>query len=62
MENNTAGLSQFKLYTLTELEEVLGLSHKTLQRCVTDGRLQAKKICGKWRVTEEGVKNFLNAN
>lgn len=47
-------------YTLTELESILGVSHRTLLQYVKDGKLPAKKIGGKWRVTAENLEKFVN--
>jgi len=47
-------------YTLTELETILGVTHRTLLQYVKDGRLPAKKIAGKWRVTAENLEKFVN--
>lgn len=47
-------------YTLTELESILGVTHRTLLQYVKDGRLPAKKIGGKWRVTAENLEKFVN--
>ena len=48
------------LYTLTELERVLGVTHRTLQSYIKDGRLKGVKIGGKWKVSEENLKKFIN--
>ncbi len=53
-------LSNFRVYTLTELEPVLGVTHRTLLQYVKDGKLQAVKIGGKWKVSEENLKKFIN--
>ena len=60
-ENNSrsAELDEFKLYTLTELEGVLGVSHRTLLTYVKQGRLKAVKAGGKWKVTKEQLKAFV---
>ena len=60
-ENNSrsAELDEFKLYTLTELESVLGVSHRTLLTYVKQGRLKAVKAGGKWKVTKEQLKAFI---
>ena len=55
-----AGLEAFKLYTLTELETILGVTHRTLLNYVKDGRFKAVKIGGKWKVSEENLKAFIN--
>ena len=63
-ENNSrsAELDEFKLYTLTELEGVLGVSHRTLLTYVKQGRLKAVKAGGKWKVTKEQLKAFVDGS
>lgn len=58
--NKEETLQSIKLYTLTELEEVLGVTHRTLLTYVKDGKLKAVKIGGKWKVTEENLRAFIN--
>ena len=53
-------LDELTLYTLTELESVLGVTHRTLQSYIKDGRLKGVKIGGKWKVSEENLKKFIN--
>ena len=53
-------LDKLTLYTLTELESVLGVTHRTLQSYIKDGRLKGVKIGGKWKVSEENLKKFIN--
>lgn len=48
-----------KLYTLTEAQNVLGVSHRTMLRYVYDNKLQAKKIGGRWKVSEEELRRFV---
>lgn len=60
MMNKEETLQSIKLYTLTELEEVLGVTHRTLLSYVKDGKLKAVKIGGKWKVTEENLRAFIN--
>jgi excisionase family DNA binding protein len=52
-------LVKYKLYTLTELEPILGLTHVTLLNYVNSGKLKAVKIGGKWRVSEQALKNLI---
>lgn len=54
-------LEQYKLYTLAELEPVLGVTHRTLLTYVYDGKLRAKIIGGKYRVTEDALRDFISA-
>ena len=42
-EANAAKLDTIRLYTLTELEPILGVTHRTLQSYIKDGRLRALK-------------------
>lgn len=57
--NRAAELDEFKLYTLTELETVLGVTHRTLQTYVKAGKLKAVKAGGKWKVTKAQLKEFI---
>lgn len=53
-------LREYRTYTLTELEPIIGVSHITLLRWVNSGKLKATKIGSKWRVTEATLKAFVN--
>lgn len=55
-----AKLDSYTVYTLTELEPVLGVTHRTLLQYVKDGKLKAVKIGGKWKVSEDNLKRFIN--
>ena len=61
--NNTEklqSLDTFRLYTLTEVEPILGVSHRTLLDYVRKGKIKAVKIGGKWKVSEENLRAFIN--
>ena len=61
--NNTEklqSLDTFRLYTLTEVEPILGVSHRTLLDYVRKGKIKAVKIGGKWKVSAENLKAFIN--
>lgn len=60
IENNAAKLADIQLYTLTELEPILGVTHRTLQSYIKDGRLKGVKIGGKWKVSGEVLRKFIN--
>lgn len=49
-----------KTYTLEELEEILGVTYRTLLSYLRTGKLKGVKIGRKWHVSEENLKNFLN--
>jgi len=59
IETNAARLSGLTLYSLTELESILGVTHRTLQNYIKLGRLKGVKIGGKWKVTEDNLKKFI---
>lgn len=59
-EQNAIELSKIKLYNLTELEPVIGVTHRTLVNYVKSGRLKGTKIGGQWKVTEDNLRKFLN--
>lgn len=56
----SAELDTMKLYTLTEIEPILGVSHRTLLTYVKEGRLEAVKIGGKWKVSKDQLESFIN--
>jgi len=51
-----AALAGYRLYSLGDAEQVLGISHRTIQNYITDGSIKATKIGGRWRITEEELK------
>ena len=55
-----AELEALKVYTLTEIEGTLGVTHRTLLNYIKSGRLKAVKIGGKYKVTGENLRKFLN--
>lgn len=62
LTNRTEALKPLKLYTLTEIEPVLGVSHRTLQEWVKLKKLDCVKVGGKWKITEENLRKFLEGN
>lgn len=58
--DRTAHLQNLNVYTLTELEPILGVTHRTLLTYVKSGKLKAVKIGGKYKVSEENLKKFIN--
>jgi len=59
-ESRLDKLNDIRLYTLAEIEDVLGVTHRTLQTYVADGRLKGVKIGGKWKITEENLMRFIH--
>ena len=57
---NEKPLQKIRMYTLKEIVEISGVSYRTLQNYVKDGKIKAAKIGNKWRVTEDNLRAFLN--
>lgn len=55
-----ADLEGLKVYSLTEIEPILGVTHRTLLTYIKDGRLKGVKIGGKWKVSGENLRKFIN--
>lgn len=55
-----AELEEMKVYNLTEIEPILGVTHRTLLTYIKDGRLKSVKIGGKWKVSGENLRKFIN--
>lgn len=53
-------LENFRVYTLSELEPILGVTHRTLLRYITDGKLKGVKIGGRWKVSQDNLRAFIN--
>lgn len=58
LEGRSADLADLKLYTLKEIAPVLGLSYRTLQAMVSDGRLQGVKIGNRWKVSRKALEEY----
>lgn len=52
-------VEDIKLYTLDEVMDFLHTTRRTLYRYIKDGKLKAVKIGGRWKVTDEALKAFL---
>jgi len=61
-EANAKKLDSIRLYTLSELEPILGVTHRTLQTYIKDGRLKGVKIGGKWKISEEVLRKFIDGD
>ena len=59
---NIKHLEQIRLYTLSELEVILQVTHRTLLTYIKNGKLKGVKIGGKWRISEENLQRFINGD
>lgn len=48
-----------KLYTLQEAAEILKVTHRSIHRYMKDGRLESRKVGGRWRITQGAIENFI---
>lgn len=58
--SRTEKLEALKVYSLTEIEPILGVTHRTLLTYISTGKLKGVKIGGKWKVSEDNLKKFIN--
>lgn len=49
-----------KFYDIKETAEILGVSTRTVQTYITDGKIKAQKIGNKWKIKEEDLKKYLD--
>ena len=52
-------VEDIKLYTLDEVMDFLHTTRRTLYRYIKDGKFKAVKVGGRWKVTDEALKEFL---
>ena len=50
-----------KVYDIKELSEMLKMNIRTLQRYVREGKLKVSKVGRKYIITEENLKELLEA-
>lgn len=53
-------MTEIKLYTLKEVEDILKVTQRTLYRYIKEGNLQAVKVGREWRVTHEALQAFIS--
>lgn len=51
-----------KTYTIKELEPILKRKPKTITKYIKEGKLPSSKLNGRYWITEEDVKLFLEEN
>ena len=49
-----------KFYTTKEISCILGLSIKTIQKLIREKQLQASRVGGRYLVSEETLKEYIN--
>ena len=53
-------LQEIKLYNIKETAVLLGVSTRTLQTYIKQGRIKARKIGRGWKFTEQNINEFIN--
>lgn len=53
-------LNTLMLFTLKDVEPILGVSHRTLLNYVKSGKIKATKVGGKWKVSTANLVAFIN--
>ena len=48
-----------KTYKVKEAAEILKVSPRTIQQYIMDKKIPAQKIGGKWHITEDNLKAFI---
>ena len=59
-EATNKALENFRVYSLSELEPILGVTHRTLLRYISEGKLKAVKMGGRWKVSQDNLRAFVN--
>ena len=53
-------MSEKDFLTVHEIAQELGLTARTVRRLFSIGKLQGKKVAGKYIITREALKEFIN--
>jgi excisionase family DNA binding protein len=57
MPKNIAGLN---LYNLKEISKKLDVTTSTLRAYIRQGKIKARKVAGKWLVSDEALRQYFN--
>ena len=60
MTNNKIDINS-RMYTLDEVSKMVMVTRRTLYNHINNGKLNAVKIGRQWRVTEENLRDYLEA-
>lgn len=53
-------ISDFKLYTIEEVSEILKVTQRTVYNFISKNNLKAVKIGKYWRVTDKALQEFID--
>lgn len=54
-------IQDLKLYTMQEVAPILGITTRTLYTYIKAGKFPAKKIGGKWKITGDKLKEWVES-
>jgi excisionase family DNA binding protein len=54
-------IQDLKLYTIQEVAPILGITTRTLYTYIKAGKFTAKKIGGKWKITGDKLKEWVES-
>lgn len=52
-------MSDIRVYTTDEVQELLKVTKRTLYNYIKAGQIKAIKVGRNWRITEDALKDFL---
>ena len=55
-------IMSIKLYSLKEVAKLLDVTERTLHNYIKTGKLKGQKIGGKWKISDENLKKFINGD
>lgn len=56
--NMSIELGKVTLFTVEELAERLDVQERTIREYLREGRLQGRKLAGRWYVTDEAIADY----
>ncbi len=61
-QNREEAIADLRLYKLSEVAAIMGVTHRTVWNYVKAGKIPARKIAGTWRITEGNLREYLNGS
>ena len=56
--NMSIELGKVTLFTVEELAERLDVQERTIREYLREGKLQGRKLAGRWYVTDDAIANY----
>ena len=57
-DNMSITLGKVTLFTVEELAERLDVQERTIREYLREGKLQGRKMAGRWYVTDEAIADY----